>query len=257
MTKSCKLGDQKDSNNSNSNTNWKCWKWNVECRQREATKRRNNNEIVAINYDMICDQSRREWARHRGAGQEGSLGTAETHLMRLTLVDVKSLPGWGSWLGCTTAILGTTAIDKEKHTHTHTGTGFWFPKKQKKKKQSGEQAIPKRVLQSDRQQLVAATVQRVLISFYWENCGCSETAPTTTTPPTPLSPPNTSCQPLPHSLCLWFVIQINRKKEEQQQQQEGKQLCEQLKLFDDIERWMGQAAGYGRGVVDESRVGQQ
>lgn len=80
----------------------------------------------------------------KAQGGRGSLGTAETHLMRLTLVDVKSLPGWGSWLGCTTAILGTTAIDKEKHT----GTSFWFPKKQKKKKkQSGEQAIPKRVLQ--------------------------------------------------------------------------------------------------------------
>lgn len=183
---------------------------------------------------------KREWARHRGAGQGGSLGTAETHLMRLTLVDVKE----GRLTGCTTAILGTTAIDKEKHTRTHTHThcflkGFRFPKKQKKrKKQRREQAIPKRVLQSDRQQLVAATVQRVLISFYWENCGCSETAPTTTTPPSPFAP-------LPHSLCLWFVIQINRKKEEQQQQQEGKQLCEQLKLFDDIENCMGKGCGAG------------
>lgn len=86
--------------------------------------------------------------------------------MRLTLVDVKE----GELTGCTTAILGTTAIDKEKHTRTHTHCflkGFRFPKKQKKKKQQRrEQAIPKRVLQSDRQQLVAATVQRVLISFY-------------------------------------------------------------------------------------------
>lgn len=80
------------------------------------------------------------------------------------------------------------SIRRSTHTHAHR-PGFWFPKKQKKrKKQSGKQAIPKRVLQSDRQQLVAATVQRDLISFYWENCGCSETAPTTTTPPySPLS----------------------------------------------------------------------
>lgn len=60
------------------------------------------------------------------------------------------------------------------------------------------------------------------------------------------------------ALALPLIRNTNKpKKEEQQQQQEGKQLCEQLKLFDDIERWMGQGAGYGRGVVDESRVGQQ
>lgn len=59
--------------------------------KKEATKRRNNNEIVAINYDMICDRRERERV---GKGQGGSLGTAETHLMRLTLVDVKS-----AWVG--------------------------------------------------------------------------------------------------------------------------------------------------------------
>lgn len=64
--------------------------------KKEATKRRNNNEIVAINYDMICDRRERESGQGTGgrAGQGGSLGTAETHLMRLTLVDVKS-----AWVG--------------------------------------------------------------------------------------------------------------------------------------------------------------
>lgn len=51
--------------------------------------------------------------------------------MRLTLVDVKE----GELTGCTTAILGTTAIDKEKHTHTRIAFSkvFGFPKNRRRR----------------------------------------------------------------------------------------------------------------------------